>query len=62
MSRRKEEYRKTAEACVHATERMRDPKERVIMLEIAKAYMRLADLLPPPKTGKRGKKAKTGQS
>jgi hypothetical protein len=39
----RETYRKIAKACVHAAERMRDPGERVIMLEIAQAYLRLAD-------------------
>jgi len=39
----REAYRKTAKACVHAAKTMRDPEERAIMLEIAWAYMRLAD-------------------
>jgi len=37
------EYRKKAEECLRAAEKMRDTSERVGMLGIAQKYMRLAD-------------------
>jgi hypothetical protein len=37
------EYRKKAEECLRAVERMRDPAERIEMLGIARGYMSLAD-------------------
>jgi hypothetical protein len=37
------EYRKKAEECLRAAERMRDPAERLEMLGIARGYMSLAD-------------------
>jgi hypothetical protein len=37
------EYRKKAEECLRAAERMRDPAERIEMLGIASGYMSLAD-------------------
>ena len=37
------EYRKKAEECVRAAEKMRDPAERIEMLGIARGYMSLAD-------------------
>jgi hypothetical protein len=39
------EYRKKAEECLRAAERMRDPGERIEMLGIACGYMSLDDLL-----------------
>jgi hypothetical protein len=35
------EYRKKAEECVRAAEKMRDPAERIEMLGIARGYMSL---------------------
>ena len=37
------EYRKKAEECLRAAERMRDPADRIEMLFIARGYMSLAD-------------------
>jgi len=37
------EYRKKAEECLRAAEKMRDAAQRVAMLGIARNYMRLAD-------------------
>ena len=37
------EYRKKAEECLRAAEKMRDTAERIAMLGIARNYMRLAD-------------------
>ena len=37
------EYRKKAEECLRAAERMRDPADRIEMLFIARGYISLAD-------------------
>jgi hypothetical protein len=37
------DYRKKAEECVRAAEKMRDPAERIEMLGIARGYISLAD-------------------
>jgi hypothetical protein len=38
----RELYHRKANACVQAAEKMRDPQQRVAMLEIAQDYMKLA--------------------
>jgi hypothetical protein len=38
----RETYYTMAKACAHIAKKMRDPEERVAMLEIAQSYMKLA--------------------
>jgi hypothetical protein len=37
-------YQRKAIACVQAANKMRDPELRAVMLEIARCYMKLADV------------------
>ena len=39
----RETYYTMAKACAHIAKKMRDPEERVAMLEIAQSYMKLGD-------------------
>jgi hypothetical protein len=38
-------YRKKANDCIAQAEAMRDAKERVILLQLAQGYLKLADLV-----------------
>jgi hypothetical protein len=38
-----DDYRKKAEECLRAAEKMRNPAERIEMLSVARAYTSLAD-------------------
>jgi hypothetical protein len=39
----RDNYRTKAKACVEATQAMRDPTERLAMLQVAESYMKLAN-------------------
>jgi hypothetical protein len=39
----REQYYTMAKACAHIAEKLRDPEERVVMLEIAQRYVQLAN-------------------
>jgi hypothetical protein len=42
-------YRKKADACLKATEAMRDPTERLAMLQMAQGYLKLANRAGAPR-------------
>ena len=46
---RAEEYRRKARACVSAADRVRDEDARIIFLDLAMHWMRLADSSEAPK-------------